>query len=72
MNHDLENTQDDDFVFEGTLTGKKSKKAFEVQGDLMDDPEWIPYSQCSVEELAEDGKVRVHVRKWLARKNGWV
>lgn len=66
-------TQADDVEFEGVLEGS-SAKAILFQADFWDKAEWIPRSQCEL-VMKVDGvnqECTVYVRRWLAKKNGWV
>jgi hypothetical protein len=49
-------------------------KSIKFQGDFWDEPQFVPTSQCDIEELPSDegqSRCRLYIRRWLAKKNGW-
>jgi hypothetical protein len=48
-------------------------KSVKFQGDLWEEPEFVPLSQCEIEQVGseEQGRCVLHIKKWLVQKNGW-
>ncbi len=71
-------TQHDDVEVEGVIAdggAARSSKAVKFQGDYWDDFEWVPLSQCEVVMQPDSdtpGRCVLYIRRWLAKKNGWV
>lgn len=59
----------DRIELEGVVT-YATAKAIRFQADYWEQEEWLPRSQVEITEL-EEGKVRVRIAGWLAKKNGW-
>lgn len=57
----------------GRMIGPRGKSWY-FEADFLDEPIYIPQSQCDVVPLPQDGEGRcvVHVRHWLAAKEGWI
>lgn len=50
-----------------------TSKAILFQSDYMDEPIWVPRSQCEIEpDGDEPGRCILHINEWLVNKNpGW-
>lgn len=62
----------DKIAIEGTSYGVFGKSV-KFQGDFWDEPEFVPRSQCEIEEIpgGEPGRCILHIAGWLVKKNGW-
>lgn len=63
---------DEDVSIEGTSYGVFGK-SIKFQGDFWEEPEFVPLSQCTIEQVGgeEQGRCILHIRAWLVNKNGW-
>jgi hypothetical protein len=59
--------------FEGVSYGVFGK-SIKFQGDFWEEPQFVPVSQCEIEEIpgGEPGRCTVRIKSWLVKKNGWV
>lgn len=57
----------------GRMIGPRGA-AWHFEADFLDEPIFIPKSQCDVIPMPEDGegRCRVMVRAWIAKKEGWI
>lgn len=47
-------------------------KAYKFEADNWNEAAWIPKSQSTIVEIDEsNGRATLHIKKWLADKNGW-
>lgn len=46
-------------------------KSWKVQFDHLDEPVFVPKSQCELGEISPDKRVEITIRGWLADKNDW-
>lgn len=65
--------KDDEWIELEGIVETSTAKALLFNGVNMDEPAWIPKSQCEIaSEAARSGELTtLRVKAWIARKNGW-
>lgn len=67
--------KNDEWVELQGIIEQPTGKAVLFLADDWDKAEWIPRSQMEILQIDEDADPKhyvIHVKKWLAEKNGWV